>query len=77
MMHDDTQAYLTTEQLADRYGLKPSTIKGWRIRKQGPTWYQVPRIGLNPTAARTRYKLADVLAWEQSTNITPINPSSC
>jgi uncharacterized protein YjcR len=73
MMHDDTQAYLTTEQLAKRYGLKPATIKGWRIRKQGPTWYQVPRIGLSRRQARTRYRLADVLAWEQSTNITPIN----
>ena len=72
-MHDDTQAYLTTEQLAERYELSPTTIKGWRIRKQGPTWYQVPRIGLNPTAARTRYRLADVLAWEQSQGITPTN----
>jgi uncharacterized protein YjcR len=72
-MHDDTQAYLTTEQLAERYDLSPTTIKGWRIRKQGPTWYQVPRIGLSPTAARTRYRLADVLAWEQSQGITPTN----
>jgi hypothetical protein len=73
MTHDDTQAYLTTEQLAERYDLSPTTIKGWRIRKQGPTWYQVPRIGLSPTLARTRYRLADVLAWEQSQGITPTN----
>lgn len=72
-MHDDTQAYLTTKQLAERYDLSPATIKGWRIRKQGPTWYQVPRIGLSSTAARTRYRLADVLAWEQSQGITPTN----
>jgi hypothetical protein len=54
MMHDDTQAYLTTEQLAERYDLSPTTIKGWRIRKQGPTWYQVPRIGLSPTGSNPK-----------------------
>ena len=72
-MHDDTQAYFTTEQLAVRYCLAPDTIKGWRKRNQGPAWYQVPRFGLSPTAARTRYRLADVLAWEQSQGITPTN----
>lgn len=75
MMHDDTQAYLTTEQLAIRYCLAPATIKGWRKRNQGPPCYQVPRFGLSPNAARTRYKLSDVLAWEQANNITPINQS--
>jgi hypothetical protein len=73
MMHDDNVPYLTTEQLADRYCLAPATIKGWRRKDRGPRFYQVPRFGLESGAARTRYKLADVLAWEESNNITPIN----
>ena len=72
-MYDDNVPYLTTEQLADRYSLTPATIKGWRFRGKGPKSYQVPRFGLESGAARTRYKLADVLAWEESNNITPIN----
>lgn len=73
MMHDDNVPYLTTEQLANRYSLAPATIKGWRRRDRGPKFYRVQRFGLESGAARTRYKLADVLAWEESNNITPIN----
>lgn len=72
-MINDVQAYLTTEQLAARYGLQPSTIKGWRVRNQGPPWYQVERFALQAGEARTRYRLADVLAWEQTQGITPTN----
>ena len=76
-MHDDTQAYLTTVQLAERYDLAPGTVTKWRMRNQGPPFYIVPRFGLPPRAARTRYKLSDVLAWEQANNITPINQNQC
>ena len=77
MMHDDTQPYLTTEMMAARYDLSPSTVKRWRKSNQGPPFYIVPRLGLSPRAARTRYKLSDVLAWEQANNITPINQNQC
>lgn len=70
---DDTNTYLTTEDLAVRYGLKADTIKRWRVGNRGPAFYKAAQFGLNPKAARVRYKLADVLAWEQSNNITPIN----
>ena len=70
---DDTNTYLTTEDLAVRYDLKPSTIKRWRSKGEGPTFYTVQRLGLRPGASLIRYKLADVLAWEQSNNIIPIN----
>ena len=76
-MHDDTQAYLTTVQLAERYELSPRTVKYWRKSNQGPPLYTVPRLGLSARAARTRYKLSDVLAWEQANNITPINQNQC
>ena len=70
---DDINTYLTTEDLSVRYDLKPDTIKRWRVRGQGPNYYKVGPIGLAPKAPSIRYKLADVLAWEQTNNITPIN----
>lgn len=70
--HDDTAPYLTTELLAMRYGIAPATIKGWRTREQGPPYYRVSHIGKPVGTTRVRYRLADVLAWEQANNITPI-----
>ena len=70
---DDINTYLTTEDLAVRYDLKPDTIKRWRLRGQGPTFYRVGPLGIPKPEPLVRYKLADVLAWEQSNNITPIN----
>ena len=66
--------YLTTEQLAARWGLKPSSIKSQRLRGQGPSYYTVPRFGLPLGESRVRYPIADVLAFEESNSITPINP---
>jgi hypothetical protein len=66
--------FLTTEQLAVRWGLKPSTIKAQRLRKQGPPHYTVPRFGLPLGESRVRYALADVLAFEEANSITPLNP---
>jgi len=73
MTQEENQAFLTTKQLAFRYGLKPKTIKNWRDRKTGPSYYQMPKLGTPFAEERTRYNLADVLAWEQAHNITPIN----
>jgi len=67
-------SYLTTEQLAARWGLKPSTIKAQRLRGQGPGYYTVPRLALPLGEVRVRYNLADVLAFEETHSITPINP---
>jgi len=66
--------YLTTEQLAERWGLKPSTIKSQRLRGQGPPYYTVPRFGLPLGESRVRYPLPDLLAFEEAHSITPINP---
>lgn len=69
-----TEPYLTTEQLADRWGLKASSIKSQRLRKQGPSYYTVGRLGLALGESRVRYPLSAVLAFEQTHSITPINP---
>ena len=39
-----TEPYLTTEQLAARWGVKPSTIKGQRARGSGPRYVTLPRL---------------------------------
>ena len=67
--------FLTTEQLAERYGLSPNTIKSWRARDYGPKYYQVPFT--HPLArgcTYIRYQLHEVLAWEEANAITPIKP---
>tara|TARA_R100000353_G_scaffold18585_4_gene17158 strand:+ start:484 stop:717 length:234 start_codon:yes stop_codon:yes gene_type:complete len=70
--------YLTTKDLAYRYGLKPSTIKSWRDKtkagkKTGPIWYELKKNHLALGNPRVRYELHQVLAWEETNNITPIN----
>jgi transposase-like protein len=70
--------YLTTKDLAFRYGLTPSTIKSWRDKtkagnKTGPTWYTLPKNHLRLGHSRVRYELHHVLAWEEAHNITPIH----
>ena len=75
MIHqiDDTNTFLTTGDLAARYGLTPESIRRWRTQGKGPLFYKSDKFAMNPRAPRIRYKLADVLAWEQTNNITPIN----
>ena len=64
--------FLTTEQLADRYGLSPITIKRWRARDYGPEFYELPLVPYGTT--RIRYHIHKVLEWEEANTITPINP---
>jgi hypothetical protein len=67
-----TEPYLTTDQLAARWGLRPSAIKDQRARGIGPLYYTVSRAYLPIGTPRVRYPLAQVLAFEQSNSITPL-----
>lgn len=69
-----TEPYLTSDQLATRWGLSPATIKGQRARGIGPRYYTIPRISAPSGTSRVRYPLAQVLAFEEANNITPLNP---
>lgn len=68
------EPYLTTEQLADRWGLRPATIKHQRARGVGPEYIALSRIAVPLGAARVRYPLSRILAFEAAHNITPLNP---
>jgi hypothetical protein len=67
-----TEPYLTTDQLAARWGLRPAAIKNQRARGIGPRYYTIPRIGFPAGTPRVRYPLAQVLAFEESNSITPL-----
>jgi hypothetical protein len=65
---------LTTEQLAARWGVKPSTVRGYRSRGTGPEYYTIPRLGRPLGKPGVMYPLHSILAFEEANNITPINP---
>jgi len=70
----ETEASLTTEQLAERWGLSPATIKHWRSRDVCPPYVTMPRLGTPYGTPRVRYQLHQVLAFEEANHITPIKP---
>jgi hypothetical protein len=67
-----TEPYLTTDQLAARWGLTPAAIKNYRARGIGPAYATAPRFGLPAGTPRVRYPLSQVLAFEEANNITPL-----
>ncbi len=52
---------LTFRQLAERWGMRPGTLRNWRRAGKGPK--SIP-LGDGPKARRV-FKLADVLAYEE------------
>jgi hypothetical protein len=67
--------YLTSQELAERYGISPLTVKQWRRRTKqsnsphGPPWEEYR--SLQPGGPHVRYKLSDVKAWEKEHKINP------
>ncbi|SKV12250.1 Helix-turn-helix domain [Mycobacteroides abscessus subsp. abscessus] len=57
-MKVSTRAYLTTRELAERCGVSPRTVEGWRNNGLGPTYTRVGH--------RVMYRETDVTAWEDS-----------
>ena len=69
-----TEPFLTTDELAARWGLKPAAIKNQRARGIGPSYFTTSRIGFPAGTPRVRYPLAQILAFEEANNITPVQP---
>lgn len=76
----EDQPYLSTKDLAHRYGICIATVKRWRTSTRrgtplGPTWYEVPRLATERklNTPYVRYALPQVLAWEEANSVTPIN----
>lgn len=53
---------LTTEELAQRWGLSQRTLKDWRRREIGPAYLRMPTA--SGGRATIRYHLAEVTRWE-------------
>jgi len=68
------EPYLTTDELAARWGIKASSVKNQRARGIGPHYYTMPRMATPIGTPRVRYPLSQVLAFEEANNITPTNP---
>lgn len=52
------ERHLTPQDLAVRVGVPVQTVYGWRVYGKGPRGMRVGKY--------VRYRLADVLAWEES-----------
>jgi transcriptional regulator with XRE-family HTH domain len=73
-MNHTEQQFLTSDQLAERYGLSPATIADWRRKNRGPEYYTLPKYAVASGSAKVRYELNKILKWEKENNITPKNP---
>jgi hypothetical protein len=54
--------FLTPQQLAARWALRPATLAEWRVKGQGPRFL---KPGHTPKA-RVRYRLDDIEDWERA-----------
>lgn len=59
-MNDDT--HLTVAELAEREQVSVETVRTWNRTRTGPRFMKIGR--------HVRYRLADVLAWEDSRIVT-------
>ena len=50
---------LTTDELAERWGLTNGTLRNWRVTGRGPSWFKVVGRG-----GPVRYALEEVVKWE-------------
>ena len=69
-----TEAELSAEMMARRWGLKKETLKNWRVAGTGPPWNRRGPKGIPSGTPQIFYPLSGVLAFEAANNITPINP---
>lgn len=61
--------YLTTAELAARWGYEQQTLRLWRKEGKGPPWF---RPSGHPSG-HVAYRLSDIKAWEKTHKITPIS----
>lgn len=55
------ETFLTTADLADRWGMAQQTLETWRMRGEGPPFVKLGK----GTRAPVRYRLADVRDYEE------------
>ena len=58
------EKHLSPEELAEREGVPVQTVYGWNKTGGGPSRMKIGR--------HVRYRLADVIAWEESRLVGPV-----
>jgi hypothetical protein len=64
---------LSTDELAARWGLKPSALRHHRSKGTGPVYQRLDRNFLPLGSPYVIYFLEDILAFESAHSITPLN----
>ena len=64
---------LNTNELAARWGLKPSALRDHHRRGTGPEFVRLERAFLPLGSPYVLYRLTDILAFESLHSITPLN----
>lgn len=60
---------LTTNQVAERYGYHPQSLRNMIAKGRGPKTIKLP-------GGRIRYRVSDLLAWELSAYDEPVEVAS-
>lgn len=61
------ESYLTPADVAERTGYSLATLARWRCEGRGPRYL---KPGGSAKQARIRYRLSDVIAWEEAIAIS-------
>jgi predicted DNA-binding transcriptional regulator AlpA len=54
---EDTDRWLTTEEVAEREGVSKRTVEDWRYKRTGPPWTKL--------VGGVRYRQSAVADWER------------
>lgn len=60
MTDNNTEVFITPEQLAARWQMSKDTLANWRIKKHGPSYTKIG-AGRN---TKVLYKIADIIEFE-------------
>lgn len=69
-VHDTTEKRLKEGEVAYRFQVTVGTVQRWRRTGKGPAY-----IKIGKGSGAVRYRLADVLAWEESRLVVTQNNS--
>jgi len=71
-MTDTSDILLTTKELAERWKLKEQTLNSYRYENKGAPYFKINIKG-SSTRAVIRYKLKDIIEYENKNMIIPKN----
>lgn len=61
----DPEKLITTQELAERWGIHPNTLSNWRSQNRGPKYVKIGGMKKSPVY----YRLKDILAYEKKSTV--------